>query len=161
MITPLIVLCILLVPLLGASIAGGRDGAALGGILGISAAFIFFGIGHFVQTDAMVAMLPDILPARREIVLTMGVLEFAIAVGFLVPASRRFAGLAAIAVLVGFFPVNVYAAFAHADMGGHAWGPEYLLIRFPLQVLLVAWTWIFVLRSKAETHGTSRLVAGR
>ena len=152
MMTPVIIISILLVPLIGALIVGGRDTAALGGLFGISIAFIFFGIGHFVQTDAMITMLPDVLPARRQIVLATGVLEFAIAVGFLVPATRRLAGLAAIAVLIGFFPANIYAALNHTGMGGHVWGPEYLLIRFPLQVLLIVWTWTFAVRSKVETR---------
>ena len=151
MITPLIVIFILFAPLIGAWIVGGREKIALGGLFGISIAFIFFGIGHYVQTDSMITMLPDIVPARRQIILATGVLEFAIAIGFLVPATRRPAGLAAIAILIGFFPANIYAALNHTGMGGHAWGPEYLLIRFPLQVLLVICTWTFVVRSKAET----------
>ncbi len=152
MFTPVIIVCILLVPLIGAWTVGGRDKAAMGGLFGISIAFIFFGIGHFAQTDGMIAMLPEILPARRQIVLATGVLELAIAVGFLVPATKRLAGLAAIAVLIGFFPANIYAAVNHTGMGGHVWGPEYLLIRFPLQVLLVVLTWTFVVRRKAETR---------
>lgn len=152
MITPLIVVSILLVPLLGAWMVGGPDKARYGGLLGISLAFAFFGIGHFAQTEAMVAMLPEIVPARRPRVLLTGLLEIALAIGFLLPKTRKIAGLAAIAVLIGFFPANIYAAFNHTGMGGHVWGPEYLLIRLPLQVLLVAWTWTFVVRSKAETR---------
>lgn len=152
MITPLIIVCILFVPVIAAWMIGGRDQAALGGILGISAAFFFFGIGHFAQTDPMIAMLPDFLPARRQIVLATGVLEFAIAVGMLVPRTRRLAGIGAIAVLIGFFPANIYAALNHIGMGGHIWGPEYLLIRAPLQLLLVFWAWWFVVRPTPEAR---------
>ena len=52
----------------------------------------------------------------------------------------------AAAVLVAFFPANVYAAFQHAPMGGHAWGPAYLLIRAPLQLFILWWIWRFVLQ---------------
>jgi len=152
MITPLIVVSILVVPLIAAWLIGGREKAAFGGLLGIACAFVFFGIGHFVETDGMIAMLPDVVPARRALVLSTGVLEFAIAFGLLVPATRKLAGIAAIAILIGFFPINVYAALNHTGLGGHAWGPVYLLIRFPLQVLLVAWTWVFVVRPKAVTR---------
>ena len=92
-------------------------------------------------------------------VLATGVLEFAIAAGMLVPATRRLAGLTAIAIFVGFFPLNIYAALNHTGMGGHVWGPEYLLIRFPLQVLLVIWTWMFVVRSKTEMRDMARLLS--
>ena len=152
MITPLIVVSILLVPLLGAWKLGGPDKARLGGVLGISSAFAFFGIGHFAQTDAMVAMLPDIVPARRPLVLLTGVLELAIAIGFLLPKTRNIAGLAAIGVLIGFFPANIYAAVNHTGLGGHVWGPEYLMIRLPLQILLIAWTWTFIVRSRPWAH---------
>ena len=33
----------------------------------------------------------------------------------------------AAAVLVLFFPANIYAAINHIPMGGHAWGPVYRL----------------------------------
>jgi uncharacterized membrane protein len=75
-----------------------------------------------------------------------GLLEIALALGLALPATRRLAGLAAIAILVLFFPANVYAAFAQVGMGGHAWGPVYLLIRAPLQATLIAWTWWFAVR---------------
>lgn len=160
MTTPTIVVCILFAPLIGAWVVGGRDKVAWGGLLGITMAFIFFGIGHFVRTDAMMTMLPDVLPLRRPIILVTGLLEFAIAVGMLVPKTRRLSGMAAIAVLVGFFPVNVYAALNHTGMGGHMWGPEYLLIRGPLQVLLVYWTWHFVARPmKAQVVQRASLFA--
>jgi len=32
-------------------------------------------------------------------------------------------------------------------MGGHAWGPAYLLIRAPLQLLILGWVYYFVLRN--------------
>ena len=32
-------------------------------------------------------------------------------------------------------------------MGGHAWGPRYLLFRVPLQSLILAWVYWFTIRS--------------
>jgi uncharacterized membrane protein len=49
-------------------------------------------------------------------------------------------------MLVLFFPANIYAAFTRVDMGGHAWGPVYLLIRAPLQLVLIGWAYGFVAR---------------
>jgi len=146
MTTPIIITCILLLPLVAAWVIGGPEKARFGGVLGIAIAFVFFGIGHYAQTNAMIAMLPEFVPFRRSIILATGLLEFAIAIGFLIPSTRKTAGLAAIAVLVGFFPSNIYAAVNHTGMGGHQWGPVYLLIRAPLQALLVGWTWYFVVR---------------
>lgn len=156
MTTPIIVLCILFLPLIAAWVIGGRQSVATGGVLGIAIAFVFFGIGHYAQTEAMVAMLPDFVPLRREFVLATGVLEFAIAVGLLLPTTRRASGFVAIAVLIGFFPANVYAALNYTGMGGHVWGPAYLLIRAPLQILLIGWVWVFAVRREDNPPAHSR-----
>lgn len=113
---------------------------------GLGLLFLFTASGHFVQAQPMVQMLPPWVPAREALVYATGVLEIAIALMFFVPAWRRAAGWIAAAVLVAFFPANIYAAFEHAPMGGHAWGPVYLLIRGPLQLFILWWTWHFVLR---------------
>ena len=119
-----------------------RGAAAVG--LGIL--FLFTGIGHFIQTEPMAQMLPPWVPQRTLLVYLTGGLEFAIAVGFLVPSSRRFAGWVAAIVLVFFFPANIYAAIKHVPMGGHAWGPVYLFIRAPLQVIILFWVYWFTIR---------------
>jgi uncharacterized membrane protein len=119
-----------------------RGAAAIG--LGIL--FIFTGIGHFIQTEPMAQMLPPWVPERTLLVYLTGGLEFAIAVGFLAPRSRRFTGWVAAVVLVLFFPANIYAAINHIPMGGHAWGPVYLLIRAPVQLIILCWVYWFTIR---------------
>ena len=94
----------------------------------------------------MARMLPAWAPARVILVYLTGVLEFAIAVGFLTDKSRRFTGWVAVVMLVLFFPVNVYAAVNHIPMGGHAWGPVYLLIRAPLQAIILLWVYWFAIK---------------
>lgn len=146
MTTPLIILCLLVLPLQAARAIGGAAKARLGGTLGIALAFAFFGIGHFALTGSMTEMLPPFVPFATTLVYATGLLELAIAGGLCHPRSRRVAGQVAIFVLVAFFPVNVYAAVNQLGGGGHAWGPAYLLIRAPLQALLIGWTWVFVVR---------------
>lgn len=147
MTTPIIILCLLLLPVLASWVIGGAEKVRFGGVLGLALAFAFFGLGHFAQTEAMTLMLPPFVPFARPLILATGLLEFAIALGILHPASRRLAGLTAIAVLIAFFPANVYAAITQTGMGGHVWGPVYLLIRAPLQALLIWWVWYFAVRS--------------
>ena len=64
-----------------------------------------------------------------------------------IPIALDILSITAIAVLVGFFPANIYAALNQTGMGGHLWGPVYLLIRGPLQALLIWWTWYYAVRS--------------
>lgn len=142
MITPMIMLALMVSPWLAL-----RSRTA--GVFGLGILFIFTGVGHFIQTEPMTQMLPGFVPLRVPLVYLTGLLEFAIAAGFFMPSTRHRAGWAAAAVLVLFFPANIYAAFAQVPMGGHAWGPAYLLLRAPLQAAIVAWVWWFALRDPA------------
>jgi uncharacterized membrane protein len=139
MATPLIMLALMIGPYL---VTRSRSAGAIG--LGLL--FVFTGSGHFLQTEPMVQMLPPWVPARLTLVQLTGVLEFVIALGFFIPATRRLAGWTAAAVLVLFFPANIYAALNFVPMGGHAWGPVYLLVRAPLQLAILLWIYAFILR---------------
>jgi uncharacterized membrane protein len=140
MTTPIIMLALMLGPWVAL-----RTQAA--GVIGLSLLFLFTGAGHFLQTEPMSQMLPPWVPAPVALVYLTGVLELAIAIGLLLPETRRPAGWMAAAVLVLFFPANIYAAINHVPMGGHAWGPVYLLVRAPLQLAILFWVYRFTLAS--------------
>lgn len=114
--------------------------------IGLALLFLFTGIGHFARTEPMSLMLPAWVPERVFLIYLTGVLELAIAGAFLVKGSRGWAGWAAAAVLVLFFPANIYAAIHHVPFGGHAMGPAYLLVRAPLQLAILAWVYWFTIR---------------
>lgn len=152
MITPLFTLAILFTPALICWLFGFKGGFARGALYGLAAAFAFFAIGHFAQTDGMTQMMPHWVPFARQLVYATGVLEFTVAIALMIPRTRRLAGLAAVAILISFFPVNVWAAFQYVDFGGHAWGPVYLFLRTPLQIILLFWAWRFVI-SDRERRG--------
>ncbi|MGX6649072.1 DoxX family protein [Maricaulaceae bacterium MS644] len=145
----LIILAILVTPFLAtlAFVRAPSDPRAIAaGRLGLAAAFVFFAAGHFMATQAMATMFPPFVPEPELIVYATGIVEALIAVGLVLPQTRRLAGMAAIIVFIAFFPANIYAAFMRADVIGHAWGPVYLLIRGPFQLLLIVWAWWFVVR---------------
>jgi uncharacterized membrane protein len=114
--------------------------------IGIAAVFALTAIGHFVKTDEMTAMLPSTMPARRPTVIISGFLELMFAVGILLPALVKSTGLAICVFLVLVTPANVYSALKKIDFGGHRAGPRYLLVRIPLQLLLLVWTYWFAIR---------------
>ncbi len=152
MLTPTLMLLLLALPLAIARVlAAWRKTAptAAPAAWGLGLLFLFTASGHFLQTQPMVQMLPTWVPAREALVYATGVLEIAIAAGFFLPRWRIAAGWVAAAVLVAFFPANVYAAFQQVPMGGHAWGPAYLLVRGPLQLFILGWIWFFLLRRPA------------
>ena len=79
--------------------------------------FIFMGVGQFIQTEPMARMLPPWVPARTAVIYLTGILGFVMAAGFFIPKSRRLTSPVAAAVLIVFFPGNVYAAMQHIPMG--------------------------------------------
>lgn len=119
---------------------------AAAGRIGIAAVFAFTALGHFVKRDAMAAMLPASMPGRPAIIVLSGVLEAFLAVLVLMPTYSKAAGIALCIFLVLVTPVNVYAAIKKVDFGGHAAGPKYLLLRLPLQFVLLGWTYWFAVR---------------
>lgn len=114
---------------------------------GLGIAFIFFSVGHFVKTDGMVEMLPSWVPLRLGIIYATGVLELVIGISLFFSHLQSKAALVAIMVFVLFFPANIYAALNSVGLGGHQWGPVYLLIRTPLQLILIAWAYFFCIRN--------------
>jgi uncharacterized membrane protein len=154
MTTPIVMLILMLAPYLVfrlLSMAMHRDfDARRAASIGLTLLFIFTGVGHFIETEPMSQMLPSWVPARVFIIYLTGILEFGIAIGFLFGKFRYFTGWVAAAVLVLFFPGNIYAAINHIPMGGHAWGPVYLLIRAPLQAVIILWVYWFTIRQPGE-----------
>jgi uncharacterized membrane protein len=120
------------------------------GLIGLSIAFGFFAVGHFVRTAPMSEMLPPWVPNRVVLIYATGALEIFLALALMVQKSRRLAGWSCIAVLVLFFPANIYAAFNKVGMGGHLWGPVYLFVRTPLQIILIVWTYWFAIRRQTN-----------
>ena len=145
----LVLLAILLAPWLVTLALVRKPGdprVRLAGRLGLALAFAAFASAHFLSADSLATMLPPWAPEPGRVIFITGVMEGLIALGLLAPWTRRYAGLAAILVLVCFFPANVYAAVTRADVIGHVQGPAYLLVRAPLQVLLIGWAWWFAVR---------------
>ena len=153
MTTPVIMLGLLLSPYLLTRFIGQLRGrmpvnAGTAGCIGVALVFCLTGMGHFVQTGAMARMLPPWVPEPIALVYISGVVEFLAAAAVLVPRLRRWVGWGLILMLIAFLPVNVYAAFHRVGMGGHEWGPIYLLIRVPLQAILIGWIWWFAVRAE-------------
>jgi uncharacterized membrane protein len=153
--TPLIMMALLVGPylLLGhvqSHLAGHPTDRQTRAAVGIATMFTFTGMGHFIETAGMTALLPAWVPWRTEMVYLSGVLEIALAVLVLVPGLRRPIGWLLVALLAGLLPLNVYGAVSRAPLGGHAWGPVYLLVRVPLQAFIAGWIWWFLLRPGSE-----------
>ena len=114
---------------------------AMPGISVLAIALFFFlgGIAHFVFADAYVAVMPSYLGFHRELVIISGVFEILGAIGLLVEQTRRLAGLGLIALAIAVFPANVNMAL-HPEQFSQI-SPALLLVRLPLQFLLIWFIW--------------------
>ena len=119
--------------------------------VGLSLFFAFTGIGHFIRTEAMAAMLPPTVPYRVELIYITGVLELLGAIGVWIPRLMKFVGVCLILMLIAVLPANIYSAFNRVAFGGHESGPGYLLVRVPFQVLVIAWTYFATKQSWLPT----------
>ncbi len=114
----------------------------------LAAFFVFAGVGHFTQTAFFVEIVPAYLPAPNALVYLSGVAEVAGGLGLLLPQTRRAAAWGLVALLVAVFPANVDMAVnprpilnAPSWMGLDEPNITALLMRLPLQAVLLTWAW--------------------
>ncbi len=108
-----------------------------------AALFVLGGVGHFVKTDVYMKIMPPFLPSHRALVLLSGVIEIVLGILLLVPTTTRPAAWGLIALLVAVFPANLFM-YQHAER--FPLPPTLLLLRLPLQGVLVLWAYAYARR---------------
>lgn len=103
-------------------------------------AFLASGTVHLVKPEVFKPLMPSWVPAHREVIVGSGVAELLCAVGLLMPPTRRAAGVASAALLVGVFPGNVKMA-VDALRGSNRPFQAATLARLPLQLPLIRGAW--------------------
>ncbi|HMQ34803.1 MAG TPA: hypothetical protein PKD53_28960 [Chloroflexaceae bacterium] len=105
----------------------------------LGALFIVGGLNHFLQPRFYLAMMPDYLPAHRELVATSGYAEIGLGATAFLPQLRGLTRWGLLALLVAVFPANLHMAL-HPERYRRI--PFILLwLRLPLQPALMAWVW--------------------
>lgn len=103
------------------------------------AMFSVSGVLHLLRPEPFIAIVPRMLPRKRELVYVSGVAELAGAALMAAPRTRRPGGRLSAVLLLAVFPANVSMAIAGAGRSPLcrvlAWA------RLPLQVPLVLWAW--------------------
>lgn len=128
----------------------GRLGLSFIGRAAMAVMLIVTGISHFTKPDPMVAMMPDFIPAKRELVYFTGVCELAAVVGLLWDKTARLASILLIVFFVLVLPANIAGSLKSVNFGGMEYGSLYLLIRVPLQIFFIGWVWYFGLRLRSQ-----------
>jgi len=79
-------------------------------VLGLAGLFATSSVVHLAKPEVYLPLMPSWVPKHREVILASGVAELACAAGLVYPRTRRAAGWASAALLVGVFPGNVKMA---------------------------------------------------
>lgn len=103
-------------------------------------AFLVSGAVHLVKPEVFEPLMPSWVPAHRQVIQGSGVAEIAGALGMIFPPTRRAAGVASAALLLGVFPGNVKMA-ADAMGGSNRAFKAAALARLPLQAPMIRAAW--------------------
>lgn len=110
----------------------------------MAAMLAFTAVAHFVFWRGMVAMIPQFLPLKKEIVHFTGLVEILAAAGLLFAATRALTGLLLILFFLAILPANIIAARKRVDIEkaeGMGNGLAYLWFRIPLQLFFISWVY--------------------
>lgn len=102
--------------------------------------WIAAGINHFVNPRIYESIMPDYLPAHRELVLASGVAEIVAGLAVIPKRTRNpFARWWIIGLLAAIYPANIHMALNPEDYPDV---PEAALwARLPLQFAAAWWAW--------------------
>ena len=76
----------------------------------LATGFVASGTVHLAKPEIWEPLMPDWVPAHREVIIWSGVAESACAAGLLFPPTRKLAGLASAALLAGVYVGNLKMA---------------------------------------------------
>ncbi len=99
-------------------------------------AFLASGSVHLLRPETYEPLMPAAVPAHREVIYASGVAELVCAAGLLHPRTRKLAGWASAALLVGVYPGNLKMA-ADALKTRNQTFKALALARLPLQFPMI------------------------
>jgi uncharacterized membrane protein len=105
----------------------------------MAAFYVVAGVLHLTATDGFLLIVPDWVPAPREVVLATGLVEIAGAAGLITRRWRSWAGLLLALYAVAVFPANINHALAGIAVPGLPSSWWYHAPRLALQPVLVWW----------------------
>ncbi|WP_300675252.1 hypothetical protein [Soonwooa sp.] len=147
---PLFVLLIVFsIALIASKIISSNFKFEFSGKLALSVMLVFTALGHFLYTKGMTMMLPGFIPYKTEIIYITGILEVAAAIGIWFPDISALTGILLIVFFILILPSNINAAVNHLNYETGTFdgkGLSYLWFRIPFQILLISWTYYFVIR---------------
>lgn len=107
----------------------------------MAALYCFAGITHFRKPKMYLKITPGWVPYPEKVNILVGVIEIVLGIALLFSATRSYAAIGIIALLIAVFPANVYH-FKKSVTKGKLILPT--LLRLPVQLLLIYWAYTFI-----------------
>jgi uncharacterized membrane protein len=117
--------------------------------------YVAAGLNHFLRPAFYAVMIPPYLPAPQLLVTVSGLAEIALGILVVVPRVSRLAAWGVIALLIAVFPANLYMA-QHPEHFPQ-FSRSALLIRLPIQLVLILWAYWYTIRRGLELHSQQQL----
>lgn len=103
--------------------------------------YILAGLNHFRNPRMYVKIIPDYLPAPKQLNVLSGLAEILSGILLCIPSLSSYGAWGIIALLIAVFPANLYMLTnKKASFGLPRW---VLLIRLPLQLVLIFWAYLY------------------
>ena len=103
--------------------------------------FIVAGSLHFIFPESYMQIMPHWLPSHFCLLLVSGAFEIAGGISVLLPRLRRSAGIGLILLSLAVLPANVQMLLNEHAAGSSTALLPLLVLRLPLQLLLIYWIW--------------------
>ena len=102
--------------------------------------FVLAGVLHVAKPRFYLAIMPDYLPAHRELVYASGAAEAVGGLGLMAPDPRvrRWSAWWLVATLIAVFPANLHMAL-NPERYRVPGGRPALWLRLPFQAVFIAW----------------------
>jgi uncharacterized membrane protein len=105
--------------------------------------FIAAGARHFIMPEFFMLMMPSYLPVPLTLIYISGLFQIIGGIGLMIPSVRSFSAWGLMVLLLAVLPANVYLWTHHVHLPEHYDPSWYLMLRIPLQFLLIAWMYMF------------------
>jgi uncharacterized membrane protein len=105
----------------------------------MSGFYIFAGVMHFIKPRMYIKIIPPYLPKPELLNALAGIFEIIFGLGLLFESTRSLSAYGIIILLLAVFPANIYMY----QKGNRAIPKWILLVRLPLQFVLIAWAYLY------------------
>jgi uncharacterized membrane protein len=101
--------------------------------------YVLAGINHFRKPRLYIRIIPSYLPNPKLLNTLSGAIEIILGILLCIPICSQYAALGIIALLIAVFPANLFMYLNdNASLGLPGW---LLLLRLPLQIVLIIWAY--------------------